>query len=223
MADPSDFKATLPSAHWNVNMLAQWHGPADVMSHIVAAVRMLYNAPFVPVGGVLWNPEQTLPVEERRIITPQEFRSAPALIQVDARLLHQLDQNPERILSLTWRQFESFVASLLQGLGYHVAVSPMGRDGGIDITADRMTPLGAELVLVQCKRFAPSKKVSEPIVKQLCATVDDRKATRGLIVTTSTFTSVALKYIEWKKHKVTGADRGKLQEWMRVIRGGDPG
>jgi restriction endonuclease Mrr len=50
------------------------------------------------------------------------------------------------------------------------------------------------LVLVQCKRFSPRKKVGEPTVKQLCTVVDDEKATRGLIVTTSTFTSVALKH-----------------------------
>jgi restriction system protein len=87
-----------------------------------------------------------------------------------------------------------------------------------------MTPIGPELVIVQCKRYAPDKKVGEPTVKQLCAVVDvdDQKATRGLIVTTSTFTSVALKYIDWKKHKVSGADHVKLQEWMRIIRGDAP-
>jgi restriction endonuclease Mrr len=166
-----------------------------------------------------WNPEEQLPIEERRIITPQEFRSFPALIQVDVRLLQLLDQQPERILSLDSRQFERLVTTLLEGLGYRTVLSPVGRDGGVDIVADRMTDIGPELVLVQCKRFAASKKVSQPTVKQLCMDVEDRDATRGLIVTTSTFTSVALKYIEVKKHRVSGADRGKLEQWVRDVLG----
>jgi restriction system protein len=166
-----------------------------------------------------WNPEAELPVEERRIITPQEFRSAPAIIQVDARLLRLLDQQPGRLLSLDWRQFERLVATLLEGFGYRTRLSPVGRDGGVDIVADRMTDIGPELVLVQCKRFSASKKVSEPIVKQFCMEIGDRGATRGLIATTSTFTSVALKYIELKKHRVSGADRGKLEQWIQEVLG----
>jgi len=176
------------------------------------------TAPLLQATG--WDPEQELPVMERRIITPQEFRSAPAVIGVDARLLRVLDRQPEQILSLSARQFEEFVAALLERLDYRPSVTPVGRDGGIDIVATRTTPLGPELVLVQCKRYAPDKKVGEPVVKQLCMVVEDQRATRGLIVTTSTFTSVALKYIELKRHKLSGADHAKLQEWMRLVGGG---
>jgi restriction system protein len=182
--------------------------------HAVHAATMYYFAPFVPVEGKLWTPEQELPVEDHRIITPQEFRAAPAIIRVDARLLQLLDRQPERLLSLDWREFEKIVAVLLEGFGYQTVLSPIGRDGGIDITAHRKTDLGSELVVVQCKRYG-SKKVGEPAIKQFCVEIDDRKATRGLVVTTSAFTSAALKYIESKKFKVAGADRQKLQEWIR--------
>lgn len=166
-----------------------------------------------------WNPEEELPVEEQRLITREEFRSTPAVVLVDPRILEALDQQPEQWLSLDPWKFQEVMAQLLERLGYRPQLGPKGRDGGVDIIADRDTPVGAEVVLVQCKRNAAHKKVGEPVVKQLAMEVDDRRATRGLIVTTSTFTRVALKYIEAKKHKLSGADHKKLQEWVRLVTG----
>lgn len=166
-----------------------------------------------------WNPEEQLPVEERRIILPPEFRSSPAVVIVDPRVLQFFDTQPERMLRLSPWQFQEFVAQVLEELGYHAVLGPRGRDGGVDIIADRDTPVGPEVVLVQCKRNAAHKKVGEPVVKQLAMDVTDRGVTRGLIVTTSTFTSVALKYIEQKRHTLSGADYQKLQEWVRIACG----
>jgi hypothetical protein len=218
--DPGDPAVPIPF-HWaqmaDTTAAASWRQRTQRSSYLAAAATFMYGMPPALIGGRLWSPEQELPVEEQRLITPQEFRSSPVVIQVDARLLRALDEQPERLLSLTARQFEEFVADLLKRLGYRAALSPKGRDGGIDIVADRTTDVGPELVLVQCKRFA-TKKVDEPTVKQLCTVVDDHKATRGLIVTTSTFTSVALKYIDTKKYRVAGADQSRLREWMRIVR-----
>jgi HJR/Mrr/RecB family endonuclease len=201
---------------WQRHHDAAWHAA-------VSANAMHRNNALLLLARSAWNPEHDLPVEEQRLITPQEFRSSPGVILVDSRLLRVLDQRPEQILSLSAREFEEFVASLLERLGYHAAVTPVGRDGGIDISAHRTTDIGTELVLVQCKRYGPTKKVDEPTVKQLCTVVDDHKATRGLIVTSSTFTSVALRYIEAKRYRVSGADLSKLQEWMRLARAGTEG
>jgi len=169
--------------------------------------------------GEPWNPEEQLPVEEHRIILPHEFRSSPTMVIVDPRVLRAFDEQPERMLRLSPWQFQQFVAQVLEELEYHAVLGPRGRDGGVDIFAERDTPMGSELVLVQCKRNAAHNKVSEPVVKQFAVEVTDRKATRGLIVTTSTFTSVALKYIEQKRHTLSGADYKKLQEWVRIACG----
>jgi restriction system protein len=207
--DPSDPETPLP---WQAS--SQW---AMSQYFTLPSVRsQYYSGPpglILGGGGPSWSPEE-LPVEERRIITPQEFRSSPSIIQVDARLLRFLNENPQQILSLTWRQFEKLIGLLLEGFGYHVVVSPVGPDGGVDIFADRTTEIGPELVLVQCKRHATTKRVGVPIVKQFCMDIEDRGATRGLIATTSTFTRVALNYIDWKKHRVSGADRSKVEEWI---------
>ena len=112
------------------------------------------------------------------------------------------------------RQFEELVASLLQTFDYTVRLGPRGRDGGIDVFAERVTDVGLELTLVQCKRYGAQKKVGEPLIKQFYNEVRDREATRGLYATTGLFTACALLYIDAKKYRLSGADGPRLREWI---------
>lgn len=163
---------------------------------------------------VEWTPEWNLKVEETRIITPDEFLSRRVELITDPRLIRYLAENPHAIFALLPREFEEFVAELLRKMGYRAKLGPRGRDGGVDVFAERDGELGPELVLVQCKRFAFGHKVSEPIVKQLAADVTDRKASHGLVVTTSAFSKPALQYIEERKYILSGADYDKLCQWL---------
>jgi hypothetical protein len=63
-------------------------------------------------------------------------------------------------------------------LGYSVQLGQLGRDGGVDVFAERPSEVGDELVLIQCKQFRVDRKVGEPIIKQLHADVHYRSATR---------------------------------------------
>ncbi len=208
--NPADFASqTAVHARWNPTWRQRW---------TAAAISNLYGNPAI-VTGAPWNPEQQLLVEERRVITPQDFRAGLVVLPGDARLLQFLDQHPEKIRELTWRRFEGFVAQLLERLGYMVRLGKKGRDGGVDVYAERRSDLGLDLTLVQCKHYREDRKIGEPIIKQFRTEVDDRKATRGLIVTTSSFTSTALKYIESAKYRLAGADYEKLKEWLAQLRG----
>jgi restriction endonuclease Mrr len=51
------------------------------------------------------------------------------------------------------RQFEEFVAEVMKKFGYAPRVGPRGRDGGIDVIAERNTGLIRELILIQCKCY----------------------------------------------------------------------
>ena len=166
-----------------------------------------------------WNPVSNLPQEINRIITPDEFLKGQIDLIVDRRVLEYFYSHPEQIYSsLNPRQFEEFVANILANLGYSVQVSPIGADEGIDIYAERKHIIGAELVLVQCKHFQNSIKVSRPVVQQLKANVFDKSASSGLVVTTSTFTKPAWNYINQAKYRLAGADNQKLQEWLAYIK-----
>jgi len=165
-----------------------------------------------------WSPEKQLPQEERLILTPEEFRNPELRLITDPRLIAYIDSHPEELYSLTPRQFEEFIAELLSKMGYKVRLGPGSKDGGVDVFAERDQDFGPELTLVQCKRHSPDHKVGEPIIKQLHADVNDRKASKGLVVTSSFFTSTALKYIESSKYRLAGADFDKLQGCIAHLR-----
>lgn len=152
---------------------------------------------------------------DTRIITPEEFRRFGLDVPIDPRIITHLDKNFDDIFRLSPRQFEELVAELMKSFGYRVNLGPRGRDGGVDVYAERDLDCGPELVLVQCKHYGPGHKVTEPVIKQLWADVQMRQATRGMAVTTSTFTSTALKCIDRFKYQLAGTDHVKLKEWFQ--------
>ena len=154
---------------------------------------------------------------EHRIITLEEFYSNPFCIGCDHRLIEYIHESPDRLYTLEPRQFEEFVAEMLDKLGYQVQLTGKGADNGVDIFANRQTDAGPELVLVQCKRHAKEKKISKPTLKQLHADVRDQKATKGLFVTSSSFTRPAKIYIEDFRYRLAGADFDNIQEWLARI------
>lgn len=165
-----------------------------------------------------WNPEGKLPREDKLLLTPEEFRNSGSTLVTDPRLVAYIDSHPEELYRLSPRGFEELIAELLSKMGYKVRLGPGSKDGGVDVFAERDLDFGPELTLVQCKRHSPEHKVGEPIIKQLHTDVNDRKASRGLVVTTSFFTGPALKYIESSKYRLSGADVALLQKWIARLR-----
>lgn len=93
--------------------------------------------------------------------------------------------------------FEHVVVRLLVKMGYGGSIADAGKavgrsgDGGIDgiIKQDR---LGLDNVYVQAKRYAADRPVGAGEVRNLAGALQMRKATKGVLITTSTFTKHAL-------------------------------
>jgi hypothetical protein len=171
-----------------------------------------------PALLAMFHPEHHLRIEgERRILLADALSRHVALV-TDTRVIQGLFENPEHLFSISPREFEAFVAQLLENLGYTVRLGPNGADGGVDIYAEQRLPTGVELLLAQCKRNAPQNKVGLPVVKQFHTEVMDRQASRGLIVTTSSLTRPAESYIDEKRYRLSSADFPKLEEWMQRLR-----
>lgn len=100
-----------------------------------------------------------------------------------AKRRHQLLATTMR--TLTPKQFELFVASLLRELGWR-EVRQMGGAGdrGVDVWA--VDPEGRR-VAVQCKLY--TKRVGPDKVRELIGTVHRQRADRGVLVTNSYFTA----------------------------------
>jgi hypothetical protein len=92
------------------------------------------------------------------------------------------------LVSMDPFDFERHVMSFFEDMGHPAGVTPKTNDGGFDGYV--VHPDG--LVLVQCKRYAPGNHVGGPEVQQVMGVVQQNKAHRAYVVTTSGFTRGAI-------------------------------
>ena len=87
------------------------------------------------------------------------------------------------LLALQSREFEYLIAHLYRELGYEVEVTPLQKDRGKDVIARK----SGEIVFVECKNWRG--RVNSDVVVGLTGRVEIDRATRGVVVGTSGFTS----------------------------------
>ncbi len=124
--------------------------------------------------------------------TPEE-RIEAALTEIQRSVAREL---LEKILQAPPIFFEQMVLDLLHALGYGTSADDLEHvgaagDGGIDgvISLDR---LGFEKVYVQAKRWQGS--VGRPEVQAFFGALAGRRARKGVLITTSSFTREAREY-----------------------------
>lgn len=150
--------------------------------------------------------------------TPEEKRIITDVTEVNDKLLRSLRSEPELMRSLSSRKFEQVIARILEKLDYDVMLTPASRDGGFDVYAAKKEALGSFLFLVECKRYIPPNKVGVDVVRSLYGVLQSKKATAGIIATTSSFTSDACEFQKENKHQLELHDYIALQEWLKSIR-----
>jgi len=97
--------------------------------------------------------------------------------------------------SLSGIEFEKFITQLLRVMGFRTQITKASGDGGIDIVAILDKPITGGRYLFQCKRFASDSLVGVPIVREFYGAVSaDRKASKGILITTSGFTIQAKEF-----------------------------
>jgi restriction system protein len=127
--------------------------------------------------------------------TPEErIEAAYQTLQLELRndLLERIAQNSPAF-------FEQLIVDLLVAMGYggshKNAAAQLGRsgDGGVDgvINEDR---LGLDRVYVQAKRYAPTSTVGRPEVQGFVGSLVGLGSTKGVFVTTSTFSPQAREF-----------------------------
>jgi restriction system protein len=102
----------------------------------------------------------------------------------------------ETLAQVSPKFFETIVLDVLHKLGYGTNRADLKRvggtgDGGIDgiISLDR---LGLEKVYVQAKRWQNS--VGRPEIQGFYGALAGQRATKGIFITTSTFTAQAIEF-----------------------------
>jgi restriction system protein len=127
------------------------------------------------------------------VLTPDEIMRQ-AHKEIEEALADTLLQ---RLRSGTPAFFEKVVVNLLIAMGYggtdaDISTSLVGKsgDGGVDGVIDQ-DPLGLDRIYVQAKRYADGNSVGPGAIRDFFGSLDDFKASKGLFVTTSTFTTAA--------------------------------
>ncbi len=150
-------------------------------------------------------------------LTPDEVMRA-ASHQLEAALAGDL---LDRVRSAPPAFFEKLVIRLLIAMGYgggsvtdlDKALVGKSGDGGVDGVIDQ-DPLGLDRIYVQAKCYAATNTVGSGAIRDFFGSLDRFKATKGLFVTTSLFTSSAKETNEFLSKRIVLIDGQQLARLM---------
>lgn len=146
-----------------------------------------------------------------------------ATTSVDDETIRVFAQEPELLYHLTSRRFEEVVAEILRRLGFnHVQLTPATRDGGVDIYASKDDVTGTSLYIIECKLWKPERKVGLEVLQRLYGVLLDRRATKAIVATTTTFSRDAKKWHSDRQHQMALRDYEGVRAWLDQCVNGPP-
>ncbi len=104
-------------------------------------------------------------------------------------------------------------------MGYGGGRADMGKavgrsgDGGVDGTI-KEDALGLDVVYMQAKRYADGSSVGRPDVQAFAGSLDGVRATKGIFITTSQFTSTAREFADRIAKRIILIDGSELARLM---------
>lgn len=157
------------------------------------------QAPPPPEAGIEQTPEDAMALAYQRLRK-----------ELEAELL-------EQVKSASPAFFERLVVDLLVAMGYGGSRADAGRaigksgDGGIDgmINEDR---LGLDIIYIQAKRW--DVPVGRPEIQKFAGALQGQRATKGVFITTSSYTKDALDYAGVISTKIILIDGSTLVRYM---------
>ena len=165
-------------------------------------------------------PEAQADAEEKAFVneteTPDEsVRRAHK--QIDAALAQDL---LDRVRAAPPEFFERLIVNLLLSMGYggsntEKAGRTLGRSGddGVDGVIDQ-DALGLDRVYIQAKRYAAGNNIGSGAIRDFFGSLDRHKATKGLFVTTSTFSLSAKETADFLSKRIVLIDGDQLAALM---------
>jgi restriction system protein len=112
--------------------------------------------------------------------------------------------------ALSGPAFEKVIGTLLSRMGFTIEMTKATGDGGVDIVASLEKALVGGRFLIQCKRYAVGNSVGAPLIREFYgALTADRRAAKGIFITTSVFTDQAREFA--RDLALELIDREKLQ------------
>jgi restriction system protein len=159
--------------------------------------------------------QQIDPILVSRPETPDEIMRV-AHKQVETSLGQDL---LDRVRDAPPAFFERLIVSLLLSMGYGGTAADAGRalgrsgDDGVDGVIDQ-DALGLDRVYIQAKRYAEGNNIGPGAIRDFFGSLDRHKATKGLFVTTSTFSPSARETSEFLSKRIVLIDGEQLTTLM---------
>ena len=147
--------------------------------------------------------------------TPDEIMRA-AHRQIETALAQEL---LDRIRSAPPDFFERLIVNLLLSMGFGGSVADAGRalgrsgDDGVDGVIDQ-DALGLDRVYIQAKRYAIGNNIGSGAIRDFFGSLDRHKATKGLFVTTSSFSPGATETAQFLSKRIVLIDGDQLTKLM---------
>lgn len=171
--------------------------------------------------------------------TDSQTPTTGSTVSVPAKPDTPVDETPEELIESAYRDlrtalsadvldrvterspdfFEQLVLDVLRAMGYggrhDGAVTKLGQSGdeGVDGVI-REDELGLDLIYVQAKRWAKSNVVGRPEIQKFFGALHGKRATKGVFITTSSFSSEAKTFADGVTPRVILVDGTKLAQLM---------
>lgn len=131
---------------------------------------------------------------------PQAMQPVKPIVEfnmVDKRYIEQGDilsdlESRPNLMELNPSEFEALVSNLFNKMGLETKLTRASRDGGVDAVAYDTRPILGGKVVIQAKRYKNTVGVSA--VRDLYGTMLNEGASKGIIVTTSSYGSDAYEF-----------------------------
>jgi restriction system protein len=141
----------------------------------------------------------------------------PKLIQVvNTSLIPKIKENPDLMYKIHPRQFEELVADIFKAKGFDVELTKETRDGGRDIIALSNTLDINCKYIIECKRYAPTRKISIGIVQRLLGVKISEAANKGILVTTSSYSLDAKRFASNHLWDLSLKDHKDIVSWVNT-------
>lgn len=110
--------------------------------------------------------------------------------------------------ALSGIEFERLITGLLERMGFRTEMTKASGDGGVDIVATLNRPIVGGRYIIQCKRYAPNSLVGAALVREFYGALNaDRGAIKGILITTSGFTTQAKEFARGLPIELIGRDQ----------------